>query len=102
MRELINLLKEAADLLLACGVRDVEQWFRSKAKIIEDFPGGSAELHPVLKEISHNLVGMGSFSDIVLKPRVGSTISREEAEKKQARLIEEIGENIDSLLRQKI
>jgi len=89
--ELIKALEEVASLLNECSNSDKAVWFFEKINAIKNLEENNGDFKSVISEIDENLVGMGSLSDISLRPRKGSKLSYRDAAEKQWVLVDKIG-----------
>ena len=95
---LVEQLSEARDLLQTCGWEEEARWFGVKAESLLSLDPLSHAFQQDVQEISKILAGIGSFSDIPLRPIEGSNLSEEDATRAQWRLGEEIWQSCKALL----
>lgn len=89
--ELIKTLEEVASLLNECSNSDKADWFLEKIDAIKNLEVNTGDFKSVISEIDKNLVGLGSLSDISLRPKKGSKLSYRDAAAKQWVLVDKIG-----------
>lgn len=97
-RHLLDLIGQAIALLDACGWPDKASWFREKQEVLTVLDENDENFKIELCSIKKILAGMGSFSDLPLYPKKGSSVTRTEARETQWKLTEELGDAIQKLL----
>lgn len=91
---LIKAINEIIELLEACNWPDKANWFKERLARIEVYGEDSKEFLKTIKEVQSIIAGMGSFSDLPLVPRKGTSMSKEEAARKQW----ELGNRLDAII----
>lgn len=97
-QRLLQLMDEAAELLVACGWSDRAEWFRGVESRLRIEAPESREFKEELTSLRGILGGMGSFSDLPLVPLPGMALTEEEAKVRQWDLVEDLEEAIQALL----
>lgn len=95
---LLETMAEIIELLTNCGEDDEASWFRSQLKVLRETDCASEESRRALAEVDNAIAGMGSFSDISLRPKKGSKLTARQAKDKQWALVEQLGDAIDELI----
>jgi hypothetical protein len=93
---LVQLLSEAKELLLACGLPHRAKWFSDFQVSLNDASIAKEELCGMLSNLDSILGGMGSFADIPLTPSVDN-LTVQQARTLQWELVEKIGKEITKL-----
>jgi hypothetical protein len=95
---IIEALQRTEQLLTECGWDDRAEWFRLRRARIEAAVEDSDEYKAVLQEINSILVGMGSFSDVPMYRKEGSTLTRDVARQQQWDLTAALGDLVRNVI----
>ena len=94
--ELLEAIEALEGLYSLCGWRHEAEGLRQYREAISRSRVGSAAFRAVLADLKHNLVGMGSISDVPYPPS-GTPVDRADVERSIWRLVDRIGTLCDAL-----
>lgn len=98
-KQLITTINNIVELLEKCSWPDRAQWLRTRLAIINRHGEQSSEYIATLKEIQSIIAGMGSLSDLPMKPAKESGMSEAEAHKRKWELVHELDKTITAILK---
>ncbi len=96
-KDLLQVVNEVIGLLVECDLLDRAAWFKHKRDLLSNLSEDSKEFCDELKGLNRILAGMGSFADLPMVPKNGSSLSKTEARSRQEDLAEELYEEIERL-----
>lgn len=96
-KQLIEVLTEIINLLTECGWGDKAEWFEKTKQTLLSTPEDSKAIAETLRMLNAATSGIGSFTDLPLRPN-STGMSVGEARSLQWRLADELGELIEHLL----
>lgn len=94
---LLNQLDKLIQILEICSLAKQKEWTQEQLKIIKKNPIISNDFQDALQNISENLTGMGSISDVPVYPQKESSLSSSEASEMLWDIVTSIDQSIIDL-----
>lgn len=94
MKAILESLGKMEDLLRECSMSERADWIQGKRRELMILDPSSGQFRSLLTAIRDIIAGAGSFTDIPLVPKPGSSLTKDLARKQQW----EIAERLDSAI----
>ena len=95
---IIAVAERMYKLLVACNYVSQADWLDKRIAILKSGVSSQADRRAVLSELQGIIAGMGSFTDIPLKPSAESGLTAVAAERRQWELAEKLDAAINAVV----